>query len=234
MGSSQIRGSNPCLLHWRVDSLPLGHQGSPMWNIFKVFIECVTTLLLCYVWFSGHKAYWILAARPGIEPDPLPRKAKSLSQDCQGSPNIMFVFLLFINFWLDWGFVAALGLSLLAEVGATLCCGTQAFSLWWLLLSLSTGSRHAGFRSWGTQAQQLELSGSRAWVQWLRHTGLVCSAVCGIFPDQGWNPCPVNWQADSHPLHHPGRLQSVSKLHFLEGEDRLCCECFFPSIFFFY
>lgn len=118
-----------------------------MWNIFKVFIECVTTLLLCYVWFSGHKAYWILAARPGIEPDPLPRKAKSLSQDCQGSPNIMFVFLLFINFWLDWGFVAALGLSLLAEVGATLCCGTQAFSLWWLLLSLSTGSRHAGFRS---------------------------------------------------------------------------------------
>ena len=23
------QGSNPCLLHWRVDSLPLSHQGSP-------------------------------------------------------------------------------------------------------------------------------------------------------------------------------------------------------------
>ena len=56
-------------------------------------------------------------------------------------------FLLFIYFWLRWVFVAALGLSLLAEVGATLCCGTQAFSLWGLLLSQSTGSRHAGFSS---------------------------------------------------------------------------------------
>ena len=173
MGSSQIRGSNPCLLHWRVDSLPLGHQGSPMWNIFKVFIECVTTLLLCYVLVFWPQGILDLSCPTRDRTWPLPRKAKSLSQECQGSPNIMFVFLLFINFWLDWGFVAALGLSLLAEVGATLCCGTQAFSLWWLLLSQSIGSRHAGFRSWGTQAQQLELSGSRAWVQWLGNTGLV-------------------------------------------------------------
>ena len=24
------QGSNPCLLHWQVDSLPLNHQGSPL------------------------------------------------------------------------------------------------------------------------------------------------------------------------------------------------------------
>ena len=24
-----------------------------------------------------------------------------------------------------------------------------------------------------------------------------CSAICGIFPDQGLNPCPLHWQADS-------------------------------------
>ena len=26
---------------------------------------------------------------------------------------------------------------------------------------------------------------------------LSCSAACGIFPDQGLNPCPLHWQADS-------------------------------------
>ena len=29
------QGLNPCLLHWQVDSLPLGHQGSPK-KFFKV------------------------------------------------------------------------------------------------------------------------------------------------------------------------------------------------------
>ena len=31
-----------------------------------------------------------------------------------------------------------------------------------------------------------------------------CSAVCGIFPDQGSNACPLHWQADSQPLCHQG------------------------------
>ena len=31
-----------------------------------------------------------------------------------------------------------------------------------------------------------------------------CSAACGIFPDQGSNPCPLHWQADSQPLCHQG------------------------------
>ena len=34
--------------------------------------------------------------------------------------------------------------------------------------------------------------------------GPSCSAACGIFPDQGSNPCPLRWQADSQPLHHQG------------------------------
>ena len=31
---------------------------------------------------------------------------------------------------------------------------------------------------------------------------LSCPAVCGIFPDQGLNPCPPHWQVDSQPLLH--------------------------------
>ena len=34
------------------------------------------------------------------------------------------------------------------------------------------------------------------------------SAACGIFPDQGSNPCPLHWQADSQPLHHQGSPQN--------------------------
>ena len=34
--------------------------------------------------------------------------------------------------------------------------------------------------------------------------GPSCSVACGIFPDQGSNPCPLQWQADSQPLRHQG------------------------------
>ena len=53
-----------------------------------------------------------------------------------------------------------------------------------LLLLRSTGSRRAGSVT-------------------VAH-GPSCSATCGIFPDQGSNPCPLHWQADSQPLHHQG------------------------------
>ena len=32
--------------------------------------------------------------------------------------------------------------------------------------------------------------------------GFRCSAACGIFPDQGLNPCLLHWQAYSLPLNH--------------------------------
>ena len=39
--------------------------------------------------------------------------------------------------------------------------------------------------------------------------GPSCSAACGIFPDQGSNPCPLHWQADSQPLRHQGSPGSI-------------------------
>ena len=32
--------------------------------------------------------------------------------------------------------------------------------------------------------------------------GPSCSMACEIFLDQGLNPCPLHWQAGSHPLSH--------------------------------
>ena len=43
------QGSNPCLLHWQVDSLPLSHQGSPiiLFLINYIFL-CLTKLPTFY------------------------------------------------------------------------------------------------------------------------------------------------------------------------------------------
>ena len=42
------------------------------------------------------------------------------------------------------------------------------------------------------------------------------SAACGILPDQGSNPRPLHWQADSQPLRHQGspKLYFYMKLSF--------------------
>ena len=39
--------------------------------------------------------------------------------------------------------------------------------------------------------------------------GPSCSAARGIFPDQGSNPCPLHWQADSQPLRHQGSPKEI-------------------------
>ena len=48
--------------------------------------------------------------------------------------------------------------------------------------------------------------------------GPSCSAACGIFPDQGLNPCPLHWQADSQPLRHQGSPEAQSLNHWTSRE----------------
>ena len=68
-GVSQTQGSNPCLLHWQVDSLPQSHQGSPTLcyschidNIY-MFIICVSASRICFLtimdlnWKSATSSY---------------------------------------------------------------------------------------------------------------------------------------------------------------------------------
>ena len=51
--------------------------------------------------------------------------------------------------------------------------------------------------------------------------GPSCSTARGIFPDQGSNPCPLHWQADSQPLHHQGSPTLVFLIiAFLVGMKR--------------
>ena len=108
--------------------------------------------------------------------------------------NIISLFFffkyLFIYFWLCWVFVSVRGLSLVAASGDHSSLQCAGLSVSRPLLLRSTGSRRAG-------SVVVAHGPSR-------------SAACGIFPDQGSNPCPLHWQADSQPLRHQGSPEYMS------------------------
>ena len=104
-----------------------------------------------------------------------------------GNRPLFFFFNLYIHifyFLLCWVFVSVPGLSLVAASGVHSSSWCAGLSLSRPLLLRSTSSRRAG-----SVVVAHEPS---------------CSAACGIFPDQGSNPCPLHWQADSQQLSHQG------------------------------
>ena len=71
-----------------------------------------------------------------------------------------FIYLfIYFYFWLHWVFVAVRGLSLVVARGGYSSLRWAGFSLWWLLLLQSRGSRCVGFSSCGTWAQKLWRTG---------------------------------------------------------------------------
>ena len=97
--------------------------------------------------------------------------------------STLFIYL-FIYLWLSWVLVSVRGLSPLVASGGHSSSRCAGLSLSRPLLLRSTGSRHAG--------------------SVIVAHGPSCSAACGILPDQGLNPHPLHWQADSQPLRHQG------------------------------
>ena len=91
----------------------------------------------------------------------------------------LFIYLLIS--WLHWDFVAVCGFSLVAARGGYPLLRCAGFSLRWLLLLRSTGSRHTACSSCGTRAQQLWLAGSRVQVQQLWYMGLVVPRLVGYY-----------------------------------------------------
>ena len=83
-----------------------------------------------------------------------------------------------------WVFVSVQELSPVAVSGGHSSSRCAGLSLPWPLLLQSTGSRCAG--------------------SVIVAHGPSCFTACGIFPDQGSNPCPLHWQADFQPLRHQG------------------------------
>ena len=106
----------------------------------------------------------------------------------------LFLFLNLFIFWLCWVFVSLEGLSLVAASGGHSSSRCTGLSLSWPLLLRSTGSRRAGSVV-------------------VAH-GPNCSVACGIFPDQGSNPCSLHWQVDSQPLRHQGSQSILFNVSF--------------------
>ena len=119
--------------------------------------------------------------------EPLTRDSHSfgLAENCVYQ-TLFFLFnlFIFIYLWLCWVFVSVRGLSLVVASGGHSSSRCAGLSPSRPLLLWSTGSRRAG--------------------SVIMAHGPSCSAACGIFPDQGSNPCPLHWQADSQPLRHQG------------------------------
>ena len=98
---------------------------------------------------------------------------------------------------------------------------TQAFSSWrqWGLLSscCGKGSHYGDFLC--CRAQALKHSGFNSCGPWT-----YLPLACVIFPDQGLNPCPLHWQADSQTLDHQGSPPELS-FFFWGGscDGGLCC-----------
>ena len=65
----------------------------------------------------------------------------------------LFIYLFIYLFWLRWVFVIVQRLSLVVASGGYSSLQCAGFSLRWLLLLQSMGSRWAGFSSCGTHAQ---------------------------------------------------------------------------------
>ena len=127
----------------------------------------------------------------------------------------LLYFFFLINFiYLVIYFLAALCLpcctwafSSYSEWGLLFVAGCVGFSLRWLLLFWGHWLQVHGLQQlWHAVsvdvARGLQTAGSVV----VAHR-LSCSMACGIFPDQGSNPCSLHWQVDSQPLCHQGSPQ---------------------------
>ena len=85
--------------------------------------------------------------------------------NCMYFPGIIFLLIyLFIYFWLCWVFVAKHWLFLVAASGGCSSLRYMGFSLQWLLLLRSLGSRRAGVSSCGAQASVVVAHGLQLFV----------------------------------------------------------------------
>ena len=85
-----------------------------------------------------------------------------------------YCFFINLFIWLHWAFVAARVLSLAAGSGGYTIVTERR-----LLIAVAS------------------LCGARAlgsWASVVVARGLSCSTACGIFLDQGSNPCPLHWR----------------------------------------
>ena len=125
--------------------------------------------------------------------------------------SFFFFFNNFIYFCLCWVLVTACRLSLVTVSEGYSLLQYAGFSLQWLLLLQSTGSRVCGFHSCGMWPQQLQLMGSRAQTQQLWHMGLVALRHVGSSWTRDRTCVSGTGRQILYPLNHQESLESLNR-----------------------
>ena len=76
-----------------------------------------------------------------------------------------------------------------------------------LLIAVTSSVAECGL--WGTPASVVVAHGLQSTGSVVLAHRLSCSTVCGIFLDQGSNPCLLHGQMDSYPPYHQGSPRAV-------------------------
>ena len=128
------------------------------------------------------------------------------------------------------------GFSLVVASGGYSLLQCTGFSLWWLLLLRSTGSRHLGFSSCGSWALERRLSSCGTWAQLLRGMwdlpgpGLepLSPALAGGFPTPATSGKPKiriyfkrSWRGDVEPYFLSEDLESCIMHGEVHGREFL-------------
>ena len=156
----------------------------------KVSQGFLFALFFFYFWPLS-AACGILVPQPGIEPMSPAVEVQSLNhwtaKEVLICPILFFFFFLILFIYL---FMAVLGLRFCARALSSRGKWGPLFIAVRgpLTVAASLVAEHR------LQTRRLSNCGH----------GPSCSAACGILPDQGSNPCPLHWQADSQSLRHQG------------------------------
>ena len=136
------------------------------------------------------------------------------------SDSLLHVFTFFKKLFI-YIFMAVLGLRFCA----------RAFPL------VAASGDHSSSRCAGLSLSRplpLQSTGSRRTGSAIVAHGPRCSAACGILPDEGSNPCPLHWQADSQPLRHQGspsvKLLKEENILLISGKTQYCKNIRSPQI----
>ena len=169
----------------------------------RKYIFTKSCLLFFFFFWPRRAACGILVPRPGIEPMPPALRAWSLNHwTASEVPSQLFFFFNKFIYFIHI-FLAALGPRCWAQAFSS--CGERGL-LFFVVhgLLIAVASLVAEHRLQAHGLQQLWHAGSVVVARRLQNAGSVavahglsCSAACGIFLDQGSNPCPLHWQADS-------------------------------------
>ena len=121
------------------------------------------------------------------------QKAPCASPPCQ-PPTLLQVTIILTSITTHYLFFKIIFIYLFTAVLGLCCC--EGFFL-------VTASAEL-LSSCGAQASHCCGFSLRSTASIVVARGLSCSTTCGIFWDEGSNPCLLHWQADSLPLSHQG------------------------------